>query len=324
MTTLANTVSTRNQAGGLYDPANEHDACGLGFVANMKGVKSHQIIENGIRILENLEHRGATGADPLMGDGAGMLVQIPHEFFAAECSMLGFDLPDAGDYGVGFFFLPTGKKEAAAIREIVEKIAKEEGTPVIGWRDVPVDNTSLSQDPEIMASEPDCAQAFFAKGEHEDNDAFERALYVQRRVISNNVIAETSNDEAFYPVSMSSRTVVYKGMFLADQLGKYYSDLRDERFVSALAMVHQRFSTNTFPSWKLAHPYRMVAHNGEINTLRGNVNWMAARRRRFRHPILATISKKSGRFRMRASPTLPVSTTRSNCWFKAGIRCRRR
>jgi len=277
MTTQLNSVPKRNIADGLYDPRNEHDACGLGFVANMKGIKSHQIIENGIRILENLEHRGATGADPLMGDGAGMLVQIPHEFFAGECSKLGFDLPDAGEYGVGFFFLPTAKEEAVAIREIVETVAKEEGTPVIGWRDVPVDNASLSQDPEIMASEPDCVQAFFAKGEHEDNDVFERALYVLRRVISNRVITETKNDEAFYPVSLSSRTVVYKGMFLADQLGQYYADLRDERFVSALAMVHQRFSTNTFPSWKLAHPYRMVAHNGEINTLRGNVNWMAAR-----------------------------------------------
>ncbi len=276
------TLVRRDSAAGLYDPANEHDACGLGFVANIKGVKSHKIVEDGIRILENLEHRGATGADPLMGDGAGMLVQIPHDFFAAEVD---FTLPPAGDYGIGFFFLPMDEDMQERAKAVIQTAAEDEGCPVLGWRRVPVDNASLSQDPEIMASEPSSWQAFFALGENEAGDAFERALYVARRVISNALIDELGRLDTVYPVSMSSRTVVYKGMLLADQLGKYYTDLSDERFVSAVALVHQRFSTNTFPSWRLAHPYRMVAHNGEINTKRGNVNWMAARQATLSSPV---------------------------------------
>ncbi len=270
-------ATKRNQAAGLYDPNNEHDACGLGFIANMKGEKSHKIVENGIKILENLEHRGATGADPLMGDGAGMLVQIPHQFFSQECSKLGFELPDAGHYGIGFFFMPQDADLQEKIKSIIETVAAAEGQSVIGWRSVPVDNSMLSQDPEIMASEPAHWQGFFARAEDLDDDGYERSLYIMRRVLSNRIIDQLGSREDIYPVSLSSRTIVYKGMFLADQLGPYYADLRDERFISALALVHQRFSTNTFPSWKLAHPYRMVAHNGEINTLRGNVNWMAAR-----------------------------------------------
>ncbi|MEL6751062.1 MAG: glutamate synthase large subunit, partial [Pseudomonadota bacterium] len=267
-------ITPRNAAGGLYHPSNEHDACGLGFVANIKGAKSHKIVQDGIRILENLEHRGATGADELMGDGAGMLVQIPHDFFK---EVVDFDLPAEGHYGIGFMFLPQDGSVRDQAKAIIEKAADAEGLPLIGWREVPVDNSSLSQDPEIQASEPSSWQAFFALGDHEAGDEYERALYVLRRVLSNAVIDELGRREDIYPVSLSSRTVVYKGMLLADQLGKYYADLSDERFVSAVALVHQRFSTNTFPSWKLAHPYRMVAHNGEINTLRGNVNWMAAR-----------------------------------------------
>ena len=267
----------RSAAEGLYDPRKEHDACGLGFIANMKGKKSHKIIQDGIRILENLEHRGATGADPLMGDGAGMLVQIPHEFFAEECAKLGFTLPDTEEYGLGFFFTTRDEPTQDRIKKVIEGVAAEEGFEVLGWRLAPVNNEKLSTDPEIAASEPASWQGFFASTKGLKDDEFERALYVFRRSLSNRVFAELGGMDDFYPVSMSSRTVVYKGMFLADQLGPYYDDLRDERFVSALAMVHQRFSTNTFPSWKLAHPYRMVAHNGEINTLRGNVNWMAAR-----------------------------------------------
>ena len=282
-------MTKRAAAGGLYDPRNEHDACGLGFIANMKGVKSHKIIEDGIRILENLEHRGATGADPLMGDGAGMLVQIPHAFFKEEVD---FKLPKAGDYGLGFFFLPQDVKLQKQIKSIIEKVAKEEGQAVIGWREVPSDNSSLSQDPEIMASEPSHWQGFFERPAGLSDDEYERQIYITRRVISNAVIAELGRREDVYPVSMSARTVVYKGMFLADQLGPYYPDLRDERFVSALAMVHQRFSTNTFPSWKLAHPYRMVAHNGEINTKRGNVNWMAARQATLSSPEFGDDIKK--------------------------------
>ncbi|MEL6503955.1 MAG: glutamate synthase large subunit [Pseudomonadota bacterium] len=282
----------RNAKAGLYDPRNEHDACGLGFIANMKGEKSHKIVEDGIKILENLEHRGATGADPLMGDGAGMLVQIPHAFFAEECAKLGFDLPAEGDYGIGFFFMPQDEAAQATIKAVIERVASDEQTPVIGWRQPPIDNAKLSQDPEIMAAEPSHWQAFFARPDGVSDDEFERDLYVSRRVISNAVIDEIGQRDDFYPVSLSARTVVYKGMFLADQLAPYYADLRDERFVSALALVHQRFSTNTFPSWKLAHPYRMVAHNGEINTKRGNVNWMAARQATLSSPEFGDDIKK--------------------------------
>ncbi|MEJ6502312.1 MAG: glutamate synthase large subunit [Rhodobacterales bacterium] len=267
----------RGAKAGLYDPRNEHDACGLGFIANIKGTKSHKIIEDGIRILENMEHRGATGADPLMGDGAGILVQIPHEFLADECSILGFDLPHAGDYSLGYFFMPQDVALQDQIKSIIADMANGSGHNLIGWRSVPTSNAKLSQDPEIMASEPAHWQGFFARPAGISDDDFERRVYILRREVSNGVIQHLGSREDVYPVSMSSRTVVYKGMFLADQLHPYYADLRDQRFVSALAMVHQRFSTNTFPSWKLAHPYRMVAHNGEINTLRGNVNWMAAR-----------------------------------------------
>jgi glutamate synthase (NADPH/NADH) large chain len=275
-TTLAERLSTAADK-GLYNPSREHDACGVGFVAHMKGEKSHKIIADGLQVLENLTHRGAVGADPLMGDGAGMLVQIPHAFFAEELANAGTPLPDAGEYGVGFIFMPQDDELRAKCEAIVERVIEDEGKELIGWRDVPVDNSSLSKAPDIAATEPVSRQVFIRKTGGEA-DAFERRLYVLRKVISNRVRAETDAvSKGFYIVSMSSRTIVYKGMFLAYQLGAYYADLKDERFSSALALVHQRFSTNTFPSWDLSHPYRMVAHNGEINTLRGNVNWMAAR-----------------------------------------------
>ncbi|MBG6159476.1 glutamate synthase (NADPH/NADH) large chain [Labrenzia sp. EL_159] len=275
--TLAERLGTAADK-GLYDPSREHDACGVGFVAHMKGEKSHKIIADGLQVLENLTHRGAVGADPLMGDGAGMLVQIPHSFYAEEMERSGTPLPDFGHYGVGFVFLPQDDALRAKCEEIVERVIKAEGEDLIGWRDVPVDNSSLSKAPDIAATEPVSRQVFIKRTRSEDQNAFERRLYVLRKVISNTVRAETDAvSKGFYIVSFSSRTIVYKGMFLAYQLGAYYSDLKDERFTSALALVHQRFSTNTFPSWDLSHPYRMVAHNGEINTLRGNVNWMAAR-----------------------------------------------
>ncbi|WP_041375373.1 glutamate synthase large subunit [Polymorphum gilvum] len=271
---------------GLYNPAREHDACGVGFIAQMKGVKSHRVVADGLKILENLTHRGAVGADPLMGDGAGMLVQIPHAFFAAELAASGIALPEPGQYGVGFLFLPQDAALRAKCEEIVERVIHQEGQRVIGWRDVPVDNSSLSKAHDIAATEPVSRQVFIACTDCADQTTFERRLYVLRKVISNTVRAETGTaKKGFYVVSMSSRTVVYKGMFLAYQLGAYYKDLKDERFVSALALVHQRFSTNTFPSWELSHPYRMVAHNGEINTLRGNVNWMAARQASVSSPL---------------------------------------
>jgi glutamate synthase (NADPH/NADH) large chain len=280
------------QSQGLYRPSKEHDACGLGLVANIKGIKSHQIVEDALKVLLNLEHRGAVGADPLAGDGAGILTQIPHSLFAADAGRDGFELPHPGQYGVGQLFLPQDAAVRDRCEEIVARVLAEEGIPLLGWRDVPVDNRAL---PEIVvASEPVHRQIFvgrpFSIG---DEDAFERALYVARRVISNRVIAEVgSKDVNFYPVSLSCRTIVYKGMFLSFQVGEYYKDLHDPRFESALALIHQRFSTNTFPSWRLAHPYRMICHNGEINTLRGNVNWMAARQASVSSPLFGdSISK---------------------------------
>ncbi|ALN72596.1 glutamate synthase [Aureimonas sp. AU20] len=266
-------------AQGLYDPAREHDACGVGFIAHMKNQKSHSIVEKGLKILHNLEHRGAVGADPLMGDGAGMLVQIPHTFFKAEMATQGVELPEAGQYGVGFVFMPKEEERRLHFKDLFEQAVQEEGCVVLGWREVPVDNSSLSKAPDIAATEPAHRQIFIGRpASAQTDDEFERKLYIIRKVVSNRVYAEAQSvDTDFYVVSLSSRTVVYKGMFLSYQVGAYYRDLKDERFESALALVHQRFSTNTFPSWRLAHPYRMVAHNGEINTLRGNVNWMAAR-----------------------------------------------
>nr|WP_238858416.1 glutamate synthase large subunit [Faunimonas pinastri] len=269
---------TTHKGPGLYDRRNDRDACGVGFIADMKGRKSHKIVSDGLQLLENLTHRGAVGADPLVGDGAGMLVQIPHDFFKAECASLGFALPEAGQYGVGYLFMPQDESLRAHFEDVVEKVIAAEGQTLLGWRTVPVDNSCLSQEANIRAAEPVHRQIFIARGEDVAEDDFERRLFILRKVISNTIYREGKGDDhGFYIVSLSSRTVVYKGMFLADQLGAYYADLKDERFASALALVHQRFSTNTFPSWRLAHPYRMVAHNGEINTLRGNVNWMAAR-----------------------------------------------
>ncbi|WEX10355.1 glutamate synthase large subunit [Chelativorans sp. AA-79] len=266
-------------ARGLYDPRNEHDACGVGFVAHMKGAKSHGIVEDGLAMLENLTHRGAVGADPLVGDGAGILVQIPDRFFREEMAREDVELPAQGHYGVGYLFMPQDPALRAHIEEVIADVCRSEGQKLLGFRDVPVDNSCLSKAPDIVASEPVHRQVFIGRGERiTDEEDFERRLYILRKVVSGRIYEETGGrDNGFYIVSMSARTVVYKGMFLAYQLGAYYKDLKDPRFESALALVHQRFSTNTFPSWKLAHPYRMVAHNGEINTLRGNVNWMAAR-----------------------------------------------
>ncbi len=264
-------------AQGLYDPRNEKDSCGVGFIADMKGRKSHKIVQDGIQILLNLEHRGAVGADPRAGDGAGMLVQIPDAFFRKEAAKLGFDLPEPGHYAVGFIFFPRDPEGQAIVREAIEKVVADEGQVLLGWREVPTDNSSLGE--SVKPTEPLHRQIFIARGaDVADEDEFERRLFVLRKVISNLVYdLNDARTKGYYPVSLSCRTIVYKGMFLADQLGSYFPDLHDETFESAIALVHQRFSTNTFPAWSLAHPYRMVAHNGEINTLRGNVNWMAAR-----------------------------------------------
>lgn len=273
------TLRTQPKKQGLYDPRHEHDACGVGFIAQMKNIPSHQIVLDGLQMLENLTHRGAVGADPLMGDGAGILVQIPDRFFREEMAKAGIHLPDAGYYAVGQIFMPQDVKLRAHLERVITEVIAAEGQTLLGFRTVPVDNSSLSKAPEIAATEPVHRQVFIGRNPNiASDDDFERRLFVLRKVISNRIFQETEGrDNGFYIVSMSARTVVYKGMFLSFQVGAYYKDLADPRFESAIALVHQRFSTNTFPSWKLAHPYRMVAHNGEINTLRGNVNWMAAR-----------------------------------------------
>ncbi len=273
--TIANSVEGRPRACGLYDPANEHDACGLGLVANIHNKKSHDIIEKGLEILVNLTHRGAVGADPLMGDGAGMLVQIPHRFFLKSVD---FELPAEGEYAVGMIFFPNDPALRDRCHEKMCTALASEDLKVLGSRTVPFDTSELSDN--VIATKPIIEQIFIARPDGMDTDAFERKLLIARKVVSNTIygeIPEAAGDNGFYVVSLSARTIVYKGMFLAYQLAAFYPDLSDPDFVSALALIHQRFSTNTFPSWKLAHPYRMAAHNGEINTIRGNVNWMAAR-----------------------------------------------
>jgi glutamate synthase (NADPH/NADH) large chain len=264
-------------AQGLYAPTREHDACGVGFVADMHNRATHDIVELGLEILLNLDHRGAVGADPKAGDGCGMLVQIPHKFFQAKAAELGFELPAWGDYAIGALFLPRDPEGRKIVEAIVEKTVADEGQIFLGWRDTPVDPSGLGE--SVKPTEPVSRQIFIKRGAHvADQDSFERRLYILRKVISNAVYTlGDPRTKGFYPVSLSSRTLVYKGMLLATQLGDYFKDLHDPSFESALSLVHQRFSTNTFPTWSLAHPYRMVAHNGEINTLRGNVNWMAAR-----------------------------------------------
>ncbi len=262
---------------GLYDPRQERDACGVGFVAHIKGKKSHDRVSQGLQILENLTHRGATGADPLAGDGAGILLQIPDAFFRMQCATLGLVLPEAGRYGVGMLFLPSDAVARAACEQIIADRIAAEGQTLLGWRDVPVDSSILGESVKLV--EPTVRQVFIGCGENcADTDAFERKLFVIRKTAEHAVNGlSDAQGKGFYIPSLSARTVVYKGMLLADQVGKYYPDLQDSTVISALALVHQRFSTNTFPSWDLAHPFRMIAHNGEINTVRGNVNWMAAR-----------------------------------------------
>ena len=262
---------------GLYDPRQERDACGVGFVAHIKGKQSHDMVCQGLQILENLTHRGAVGADPLAGDGAGILIQIPDKFMRDEMGWGNIQLPPVGEYGVGMIFLPRDKDARVACEKVIAKKIDAEGQTLIGWRDVPVDSSGLGE--SVKAVEPVVRQVFIGRGKKtRDQDSFERKLFVIRKTAEHAVRAlDKGLGKGFYIPSLSSRTVVYKGMLLADQVGKYFLDLQDPRVISALALVHQRFSTNTFPTWDLAHPFRMIAHNGEINTLRGNVNWMAAR-----------------------------------------------
>ena len=288
------TLKQRPEKQGLYDPRHEHDACGVGFVAQIKNRKSHDIVKKGLEILVRLTHRGASGADPREGDGAGILLQIPHTFFQSVSTDLGFKLPAEGEYGVGMVFFPQGEDYRSKCQHIFEQTLAEEGFPLLGWRDVPVDAAGADLPDSVSSCEPVIRQAFIARGENcPDQDSFERKLFVIRKVISHRVSALGLQDPVkFYIPSMSCRTIVYKGMFLSHQLAAYYEDLNDARLTSALALVHQRFSTNTFPSWELAHPFRMIAHNGEINTVNGNVNWMNARRQSMQSPVLGDDLKK--------------------------------
>ncbi|MGQ0577390.1 MAG: glutamate synthase large subunit [Betaproteobacteria bacterium] len=271
---------------GLYDPANEHDACGVGFIAHIKGAKSHAIIEQGLQILKNLTHRGAVGWEPKLSDGAGCLIQIPDKFFREEMARRGVMLPPVGQYGVGMVFLPRDPASRFACEYEIERAIKDEGQALLGWRDVPVDNTDLAGSAKRV--EPVIRQVFIGRGKGITvTDALERKLYLIRKASGHAIQAlKLEHGKQFYVPSMSARTVCYKGMLLAYQVGEYYLDLKDSRVESALALVHQRFSTNTFPSWDLAHPFRMVCHNGEINTLRGNINWIRARQGAISSPIL--------------------------------------
>ncbi|MFG5407821.1 glutamate synthase-related protein [Piscinibacter sakaiensis] len=271
----------------MYDPALEHDACGVGFVAHIKGAKAHSIIGQGLKILENLDHRGAVGADALMGDGAGILIQIPDELYRAEMAAQGVELPPPGEYGVGMIFLPKEHASRLACEQALERAVKAEGQVLLGWRDVPVDR-EMPMSPTVRAKEPIIRQVFIGRGPDVIvPDALERKLYVIRKTASSAIQRlQLTHSHEYYVPSMSCRTVIYKGLLLADQVGTYYLDLQDPRATSALALVHQRFSTNTFPEWPLAHPYRMVAHNGEINTVKGNFNWMRAREGVMKSPVL--------------------------------------
>ena len=296
---------------GLYDPAYDHDACGVGVVANLSGQKTHDIIRNAIRVLINLEHRGACGCDPETGDGAGILFQMPHGFFARQCDYEGIILPRAGAYGVGMAFLPHETEQHKLCERLVEKTVWDEEQVFLGWRDVPVDYSQIGHVAREVS--PLIRQFFVGRGEKIQNQAeFERKLFVIRKVIERQVdahlAAEDRND--FYISSLSSKTIVYKGLLMADQLDSFYRDLSDETIVSALALVHSRYSTNTLGSWRLAHPYRIICHNGEINTVRGNQNWMRAREADFSSPLFADDMAK-------LSPIIREGSSDTGCFDNA-------
>src|SRR5579875_873249 len=283
---------TLPQAQGLYLPTFERDACGVGFVVDLHGRKSHQIIQMGLQVLDNLTHRGACGCDPLTGDGAGILLQLPDTFFRQPAAGLHFTLPAAGQYAVAMVFLPQEADESDLCEQIFERIVREEGLKFLGWRAVPVVESACGT--IARRAMPVIKQAFVAPAEMvKDGDAFERKLYVVRRQIENHVrAAQLHQNDLFYVCSFSARTLVYKGQLISTQIPQFFPDLLEPTMTSALAMVHQRFSTNTFPSWSRAHPYRLMCHNGEINTLRGNVNWMHAREKMFSSPLFGDDIRK--------------------------------
>ncbi|OGI49607.1 MAG: glutamate synthase subunit alpha [Candidatus Muproteobacteria bacterium RIFCSPHIGHO2_02_FULL_65_16] len=281
-----------NTQPGLYDPAFEHDACGVGFVVDMKGRRSHAIVAQALTILKNLQHRGACGCEENTGDGAGILIQMPHAFLSRECAKLGVKLPEPGHYGAGLVFLPRDTAQAARCRQLFEQIAREEGQAPLGWREVPTDDSALG--PSARACAPAFKQVFIGRAPGgADEVAFERKLYVIRKRVEHAVArSDLSERNLFYVPSLSARTLIYKGMLTPSQVELMFPDLRDPLVESALALVHSRFSTNTFPSWPLAHPYRYLAHNGEINTLRGNINWMRAREALCASPLFGEDLKK--------------------------------
>ncbi|MEI6863143.1 MAG: glutamate synthase subunit alpha, partial [Candidatus Omnitrophota bacterium] len=263
---------------GLYDPQFEHDSCGVGFVCDINGRASYDIVRDGIQVLTRLSHRGATGADPKTGDGAGILIQIPHDFLEKACRRdAGFKLPQKGKYGTGLIFLPTDKKDSAYCKKVLSRIAKEEGQPVIGWRKVPVNPAEIGH--TARATQPEMAQVFIQKNDSmPDILTFERSLYIIRKKTENAIrSSKLKQKDFFYITNLSARTLSYKGLLMPGQLGDYFLDLKDPDLKSAIALVHSRYSTNTFPTWDLSQPFRFIAHNGEINTLRGNINWMRAR-----------------------------------------------
>ncbi len=275
---------------GLYDPRNEHDACGIGFVANIKGEPSHDIVLKGLEILVNLAHRGACGCDAETGDGAGVLIQIPHEFFAKETATLGFSLPPRGEYAVAMCFLPVEHQQRLACEGLLEKVSREEGLTVLGWRDAPVQVDAIGR--VARASQPYIEQFFVGRPAAMTQDQFERKLYVVRKRVEALVAASDLRERSFFYIpSFSSRTIIYKGLLLAHQIGEFYNELLDPATKSALCLVHQRFSTNTFPTWQLAHPFRYLCHNGEINTIRGNTNWLTARQSVMSSPLFDDVTK---------------------------------
>lgn len=267
---------TSKKSQGLYRAEFEHDSCGIGFVANLKGKKSHNIIKNALTMLSCMEHRGGTGFDVKSGDGAGILIQIPHDFLSQETATLGFSLPNAGNYGVGMIFFPRAQEKSKACKNVLNQNITELGLTLIGYRDVPGDNSMLGA--ASFDSEPNIEQVFIAKPAELTAQEFERKLFVLRKYTSHKINASnTTERDEFYVTSMSSTKIVYKGQFTTEQVRQYYLNLQDERTISGMAMFHSRFSTNTFPAWRRAQPFRYIAHNGEINTVRGNINWMNAR-----------------------------------------------
>jgi len=282
---------------GLYDPAFEHDACGVGFLVDLQGRKARGIIDQALQVLVNLQHRGACGCEKNTGDGAGILIQMPHQFLVKVTEPLKITLPQPGDYSAGLVFLPQDAKGRQQCQELFEKIIAEEGQKFLGWRDVPTDNSMIG--PTAKRVEPVMRHIFIQKepkalsGKKDDPLAFERKLYVIRKRVENAIRdSDIVQRDMFYVPSLSYKTFIYKGMLNCDQVPAYYPDLRDPAMESGLAMVHSRFSTNTFPNWSRAHPYRYLSHNGEINTLRGNVNWMRARQNMFQSKLFGDDIKK--------------------------------